>query len=127
DYDLSHERVVIVGNGNVALDAARILTMDPEDVAGTDISAEALAALRASQVREVVLLARRGAAQSAFTVPEFAGLLETPAVDVRIEGGDYVLDALTAERRAEGRLMHAVKHKLALLDGVADKAPTGGR
>ncbi len=126
-YDLSHERVVIVGNGNVALDAARILTMDPELLAGTDISSDALAVLRESKVREVVLLARRGAGQSAFTVPEFAGLLETPGVDVRIEGGDYVLDSLTAERRAEGRLMHATKHKLALLDQVADKAPTGGR
>ena len=44
--DLSHERVVIVGNGNVALDVARILTTDPDELARTDISDHALAALR---------------------------------------------------------------------------------
>ena len=44
--DLSHERVVIVGNGNVALDVARILTADPDELARTDIADHALAALR---------------------------------------------------------------------------------
>src|SRR6201999_3721287 len=53
--DLSHERVVIVGNGNVALDVARILTTDPDALAGTDIADHALAALRESRVAEVVI------------------------------------------------------------------------
>ena len=65
--DLGHERVVIVGNGNVALDVARILTTDPDALARTDISDHALAALRRSKVTEVVIAARRGPAQSAFT------------------------------------------------------------
>ena len=75
--DLSHERVVIVGNGNVALDVARILTTDPDELARTDIADHALAALRGSQVREVVIAARRGPAHSAFTLPELIGLTAT--------------------------------------------------
>ena len=75
--DLGHERVVIVGNGNVALDVARILTTDPDALARTDISDHALAALRDSKVTEVVIAARRGPAQSAFTLPELIGLTST--------------------------------------------------
>jgi ferredoxin/flavodoxin---NADP+ reductase len=72
--DLSHERVIVVGNGNVALDVARVLTADPDELAHTDISDHALAALRESKVREVVIAARRGPAHSAFTLPELIGL-----------------------------------------------------
>lgn len=57
---LNAERVVVVGNGNVALDVARILVADPDALAATDIADHALAALRGSRVREVVLLGRRG-------------------------------------------------------------------
>jgi ferredoxin--NADP+ reductase len=85
--DLSHERVVIVGNGNVALDVARVLTADPEDLARTDISDRALEAFRASAVREVVIAARRGPAQSAFTLPELIGL--TGASEVVLDVADH--------------------------------------
>lgn len=85
--DLSHERVVIIGNGNVALDVARVLTADPDDLARTDISDRALAAFRASAVREVVIAARRGPAQSAFTLPELIGL--TGASEVVLDAEDH--------------------------------------
>ena len=49
--DLSHERVIVVGNGNVAFDVARVLTADPDELAHTDISDHALSALRGSRVR----------------------------------------------------------------------------
>lgn len=71
---LDHSRVVVIGNGNVALDVARILTSDPESLAKTDVSDTALHALRSSGVREVVVAARRGPADSAFTLPELIGL-----------------------------------------------------
>jgi len=87
--DLSHERVVIVGNGNVALDVARILTADPDTLARTDIADHALAALRRSKVQEVVIAARRGPAQSAFTLPELIGL--TSACDVVLDAADHDL------------------------------------
>ncbi|MCG7607567.1 MULTISPECIES: 4Fe-4S binding protein [Mycobacterium] len=87
--DLSHERVVIVGNGNVAFDVARILTTDPDTLARTDISDHALAALRTSKVSEVVIAARRGPAESAFTLPELIGL--TASCDVVLDEADHQL------------------------------------
>ncbi|RWA20496.1 hypothetical protein MBRU_02235 [Mycolicibacterium brumae DSM 44177] len=72
--DLSCERVVLVGNGNVAMDVARILTADADELARTDIADHALAVLRESKVREVIVAARRGPADSAFTLPELIGL-----------------------------------------------------
>jgi len=85
--DLGHERVVIVGNGNVAFDVARILTSDPDALARTDISDHALAALRSSRVTEVVIAARRGPAQSAFTLPELIGL--TATCEVVLDAADH--------------------------------------
>ncbi|MEO8814441.1 MAG: 4Fe-4S binding protein, partial [Mycobacterium sp.] len=85
--DLSHERAVIVGNGNVALDVARILTSDPDKLAGTDIADHALAVLRDSRIREVVIAARRGPIASAFTLPELVGL--TQAADVVLDAEDH--------------------------------------
>jgi ferredoxin/flavodoxin---NADP+ reductase len=78
--DLSHERVIVIGNGNVAFDVARVLTADPDELAHTDISDHALAALRDSKVREVVIAARRGPEHSAFTLPELIGLTTTAEV-----------------------------------------------
>ena len=87
--DLGHERVALVGNGNVALDVARILTTDPDALARTDISDHALAALRQSKVAEVVIAARRGPAQSAFTLPELIGLTST--CEVVLDAADHEL------------------------------------
>lgn len=87
--DLTHERVVVVGNGNVAFDVARILTSDPDALARTDVSDHALAVLRDSRVREVVIAARRGPAQSAFTLPELIGLTATH--DVVLDAADHEL------------------------------------
>lgn len=95
--DLSGERVVIVGNGNVALDVARILTTNPDALARTDISDHALAVLRDSNVREVVIAARRGPAQSAFTLPELIGLTATHQVVLDAEDHQLVLSDLATE------------------------------
>ena len=87
--DLGHERVVLIGNGNVALDVARILTTDPDALARTDIADHALAALRQSKVTEVVIAARRRPAHSAFTLPELIGLTST--CDVVLDAADQEL------------------------------------
>ncbi|WP_051712479.1 FAD-dependent oxidoreductase [Spirillospora albida] len=87
-FDLSHRRAVVIGNGNVALDVARILTVDPEVLAGTDISPAALEVLRGSAVEEVVVVGRRGPERSAFTLPELVGLRSTPGVDVVVPAED---------------------------------------
>lgn len=88
--DLSHRRVVIVGNGNVALDVARILTIDPEALVGSDIAPGALDVLRASRVEEVVVVGRRGPEHSAFTLPELVGLTATPGVRVEVDPGELM-------------------------------------
>ncbi|MFI7387347.1 FAD-dependent oxidoreductase [Streptomyces sp. NPDC049813] len=114
DHPLDTERAVVVGNGNVALDVARILTADPETLARTDISDRALTALRASKVREVVLLGRRGPAQAAFTVPELIALSALKDVDVLVEGR---LDGLDPEATEKTRL----------LSRLAARTPVEGR
>jgi len=88
---------VVVGNGNVALDVARILTTDPDALARTDVSDHALAALRESRVREVVVAARRGPAASAFTLPELIGLTTTHEVVLSAEDHDLVRQDLLTE------------------------------
>ncbi|MFJ5937544.1 FAD-dependent oxidoreductase [Streptomyces sp. NPDC093071] len=85
---LSAERVVVVGNSNVALDVARVLVMDPADLAGTDIADHALAALSGTRVREVVLLGRRGPEHAAYTSSELLALKHLPGVDLVVDDRD---------------------------------------
>ncbi len=83
---LHHERAVVIGNGNVALDVARMLTRDPQWLAEhTDIAPHALNQLRHSSIEEVRILGRRGPADAAFTVPELLGLKQATHVDVIVE------------------------------------------
>lgn len=112
--DLTGERVAIIGNGNVALDVARILTTDPDALARTDIADHALTALRDSQVREVVIAARRGPAASAFTLPELIGL--TSACGVVLDPADHqrVLADLSKETDA------LTRNKLEILSKLGD-------
>ena len=102
-FDLSGERAVIIGNGNVALDVARILASDPERLAATDIADHALEALRASAVREIVLVGRRGAAHAAFTLPELVGLVSRDDIEIVVEGDDLmaVVDDPMAAQKLE--------------------------
>jgi ferredoxin--NADP+ reductase len=119
--DLSHERVIVVGNGNVALDVARVLTADPDELARTDISDHALQALRASRVREVVIAARRGPAHSAFTLPELIGL--TTKADVVLDAADHelVLRDLATESDAVIRQKMEILRKLGVASGLPQR------
>lgn len=91
-FPFHSERVVIVGNGNVALDAARILLSDVATLERSDIANHSLDALHESKVREVVLLGRRGPAEAAFTAKELIPLIEYDGIDIAIDGAD--LDAV---------------------------------
>jgi ferredoxin--NADP+ reductase len=86
DFDLSCERAVVIGNGNVALDVARMLTLSQAELAGTDTADHALEALARSAIREVVVVGRRGPAQVAFTNPELRELGEMAEADVIVDG-----------------------------------------
>jgi ferredoxin--NADP+ reductase len=83
--DLSGARAVVVGNGNVALDVARILVTDPDVLAQTDIADHALESLRPCSVGEVVIIGRRGPLQTAFTTLELRELADLEGVDVVVD------------------------------------------
>lgn len=121
-FDLSHERVVVIGNGNVAMDVTRILVTDPAELATTDIADYALEALRASQVREVVMLGRRGPAQAAFTSPELKEFGELHGVDVIIDPADLELDEASAALVDSDK---TAKKNLDMLRAYAAKSSTG--
>ncbi|MFE3125374.1 FAD-dependent oxidoreductase [Streptomyces hydrogenans] len=104
------ERAVVVGTGNVALDVARILVSDPDTLAGTDIADHALAALRGSRLREVVLLGRRGPEDAAYTASEILALGHVPGVDLVVDTHD--------PRIAEAIDTAAPGDKAALLQGT---------
>ncbi|GGG24270.1 ferredoxin [Rhodococcoides trifolii] len=92
EVPLDHERAVVVGNGNVALDVARILTRDPHWLAAnTDTASTALTALADSAVREVHILGRRGPSDAAFTIPELIGLSNLRDVDVIVDADPALL------------------------------------
>jgi len=100
--DLSVSRVAVVGNGNVAIDAARILLRTPAELEKTDIASHALETLRASQVREVFLLGRRGPEQASFTSAELKELGEMEdAVPVIYPGelADFIASESTLNRQ----------------------------
>jgi ferredoxin--NADP+ reductase len=86
--DLSCERAVVVGNGNVALDVARMLALPADELAQTDIADHALTALERSAIREIVVLGRRGPAQASFTNPELRELGELADTGVVVDPAD---------------------------------------
>ncbi|OZE93158.1 ferredoxin [Rhodococcus sp. 14-2686-1-2] len=98
-FDLTTSRVVVVGNGNVALDVARILLSDGETLGKTDMADHALAALADSAVEEVMVLGRRGPQFAACTVPELLALGSLPGIDVHVEGAVDVSEASPIKQR----------------------------
>jgi ferredoxin--NADP+ reductase len=124
-YDLTGERAVIVGNGNVALDVARILLTDPDDLDRTDIADHALDVLRSSNIREVVVLGRRGVAQAGYTNPEMMALRHLPGVDLVIDPDDVAVDDVTRSLLDSPDTESSVKAKVSLARKVAEEAPTG--
>ncbi len=123
-FNLDVERAAVVGVGNVAVDVARILCRSPEELARTDIADYALEALRASRIREVYLLGRRGPAQAAFTNPEVRELGELDACDAVCRPAEVALDPLTQAALAETPDRATLK-KVEILQGYAERPPSG--
>jgi ferredoxin/flavodoxin---NADP+ reductase len=105
--DLSCERAVVVGNGNVAMDVARMLVTAPEALRRTDMAGHALEALERSSIREVVVLGRRGAAQASFTTPELRELGKLDGVDVVVDPENIELDPASRAVAEEDRTARA--------------------
>jgi ferredoxin/flavodoxin---NADP+ reductase len=92
EFDLSCERAVVIGNGNVAMDVARMLALTDHELRQTDTADHAIEALDAKQIREIVVLGRRGPVQAAFTNPEIKELGEMEDADVVVDPQEVELD-----------------------------------
>jgi ferredoxin--NADP+ reductase len=125
-FDLSGRRAVIIGNGNVALDIARILLQPAAKLAATDIADHALSALKDSNIDEVVLVARRGRAQAAFTSPELLALGDLPDVDIVVDPPDAADGDLNMGTSARDELPYSTRLKCSILQEFGARA-TGSR
>jgi ferredoxin--NADP+ reductase len=96
-FDLSGKRVVVIGNGNVAADVIRMLTLSPRELERTDVADHALEALRESAVEEVIVLGRRGPAQAAFTSAELRELGHLDGVDLHVRADELELDPVSRD------------------------------
>ena len=124
--DISSGRAVVVGNGNVALDVARILVTDPDVLATTDIADHALKVLHDRGVEEVLVLGRRGPLQAPFTTLELRelGALEGLGdVDVIVDPADFA-DISDEDIEAAGK---TVRNNIKVLRGYAEREPRGAK
>ena len=124
-FKLDAESVAVIGVGNVAVDVARILIRDPDELARTDISQPVLDALMASNVREVHVIGRRGPAQAKFTTKELRELGELTGVDIAVPGPEA--DLATFDACGEGGKLaesdRRVRGNLAVIDDWAARCP----
>jgi ferredoxin/flavodoxin---NADP+ reductase len=126
-FDLSAKRAVVIGNGNVAADVTRMLTLGPGELERTDVADHALEALRQSSVEEVIVLGRRGPAQAAFTSAELRELGHLDGVDLRVDPGDVELDPVSRSWLAEEGTFTARKNVELLREFAARPARAGAR
>ena len=122
EFDLNVERAVVIGNGNVALDVARMLALTPEELAPTDTTGPAIDAIGSSTIRDIVVLGRRGPAQASFTTPELQELGELAGADVLVDPADLELDP-----ESEASLEHDTnaRRNVDVLRAFAEREPTG--
>jgi ferredoxin/flavodoxin---NADP+ reductase len=120
---LSAERAVVIGNGNVAIDVARMLVLAPAELAPTDTADHALEVLARSRVSEVVILGRRGPAQAAFTNPELLELGELSGADVIVEDAELDRALAVADPGAEENITS--RRNVEILRSYAERAPAG--
>ena len=131
-FTLDAESVAVIGVGNVAVDVARILARDPDELQATDVPQPVLEVLYASKVREVHMIGRRGPAYAKFTTKELRELGELPGVEVVVHGDEADLTAFDlsgegaalvgSDRRVRGNLVTISKWAQG---GSADPAPSG--
>jgi len=123
EFDLSHERAVVIGNGNVALDVARMLALTPEELAPTDTTDEAIEAISGAGVREILVVGRRGPVQAAWTPVEVGELGELAGADILVDSAQLELDpASAAELEAAPP---TVKRNVEHLREYAQRSPSG--
>ena len=123
EFDLSHERALVIGNGNVALDVARMLALTREELAPTDTTDAAIDAIVSSGIREIVVLGRRGPVQAAWTSTELGELGELAGADVVVDPTELDLDPFSeAELEAASNV---VKRNVEILREFASRDQEG--
>ncbi|MGH3111668.1 MAG: FAD-dependent oxidoreductase [Gaiellaceae bacterium] len=122
-FDLSGERAVVIGNGNVALDVARMLALTREELAPTDTTDPAIEAIAESGIREIVVLGRRGPVQAAWTSTELQEMGDLAGADIVVDPAELELDAASEAELAGGS--NIVQRNFELLRGFAAREPTG--
>jgi ferredoxin--NADP+ reductase len=124
-FDLSCARAVVIGNGNVAIDVARMLVLDPDEVASTDTADHAIEAFAGASVTDVVILGRRGPAQAAFTNPELRELGELTRADLVVDPAEIALDPYSAGWLESDDASPTVRRNVTMLREFAARRPTG--
>ncbi len=97
EFNLDCERVVVIGNGNVAADVTRMIALTRPELEETDTAEHAIDPLADCGVKEILVLGRRGPAQAAFTNPEVRELGELVDADVVIDPAQMELDQISQE------------------------------
>ena len=116
EFDLSGERAVVIGNGNVALDVARMLALTREELAPTDTTDAAIEAIVGAGIREIVVLGRRGPVQAAWTSTELGEMGELAGADVIVDPAELALDSASeAELEAASNI---VQRNVEILRGL---------
>jgi ferredoxin--NADP+ reductase len=123
EFDLSCERAVVIGNGNVALDVARMLALTREELVPTDTTDAAIEAIVGAGVCEILVLGRRGPAQAAFTTPELQELGELAGADVDVDPADLLLDPASEAALAEDTAL--ARRNVEVLNEYGTRAPAG--
>jgi len=125
EFDLSCERVVVIGNGNVAADVARMLALTPQELGETDTADHAIEALAECGVKEIVVLGRRGPAQAAFTNPEVRELGEMVDADIDIDPAEMELDDLSREWLDSDDADPTNRRNVEIFNDFSKRAPEG--
>jgi ferredoxin/flavodoxin---NADP+ reductase len=125
EFDLSATRAVVIGNGNVAIDVARMLVLDPDEINVTDTADHAVAGLAAAQVEHVILLGRRGPAQAAFTNPELRELGELQRADVIVDPSEVELDEHSAAWLDSDDAEPTNRRNVEIMREYSQREPTG--
>jgi ferredoxin--NADP+ reductase len=123
EVDLSCDTAVVIGAGNVAMDVARMLAIDPTELDPTDVAEHALVKLKQSNIRTVIICGRRGPEQAAFTAPELGDLPKLENNDVYIDE-KQVKDA-TERANIGGEIEKDLKHNLEAMKLIAEHAKKG--
>ncbi|MHA3791188.1 4Fe-4S binding protein [Sphingomonas sp. YL-JM2C] len=119
-YDLSSRRAVIIGNGNVALDVARVLARPAGRYATTDLADHALDALDRSMIRDVVVAARRGAHEAAYTTSELLALRQLEDVTVVSRADEVRIDDQRLSAACDAAIGPIARRKRDLVAAMAD-------